>query len=178
LLFFGCLGKLINDINYNRGQYMDYNKVLLVGRVGKDPQTGVTKNGKQKAYFSLATHRFNPNSSKETDKNDTEWHDVTFFNARAEEVERLVRKGAMVKVEGSIHYYCITIGEKKIQKAEIWGSSIEVVESSFRLDGSVPTPKPVVTEPEIYTHVGGDFDSTLPSASTPMSFAQLAEEEN
>ncbi len=76
------------------------NKVILVGRVGKDPevrQAGST----QVASFSLAT------SEKFTDKQgqqqeNTEWHNIVLWGKQAELAGQYVRKGSMLYIEGSI----------------------------------------------------------------------------
>jgi single-strand DNA-binding protein len=76
------------------------NKVILVGRVGKDPETRVVGDTNV-ANFSMAT------SEKFTDKSgnkqeNTEWHNIVFWGKQAELVGQYVRKGSMLYVEGSI----------------------------------------------------------------------------
>lgn len=76
----------------------DFNKVILIGRLGKDPESKATPTGLQIAGFSLAT------GSKLKDQQVTEWHNVTCFGKTAEFVSKYLAKGARAMVEGSIRY--------------------------------------------------------------------------
>lgn len=79
------------------------NKVIIVGRLGQDPTVRQTQNGGVITTISVAT------SEKWTDKNtgepkeQTEWHNITFFNRLAEVARDYLRKGALVYIEGSLH---------------------------------------------------------------------------
>jgi single-strand DNA-binding protein len=86
-------------------QVRSLNRVILVGRTGKDPEVTVMPNsGQQLAKFSLATNEGyydkNNNSWKDLP---TEWHNIVAWRALAQKVEKGVGKGDMVLVEGSIH---------------------------------------------------------------------------
>ena len=86
-------------------QVRSLNRVILVGRVGKDPEvTVLPKTGQQKAKFGLATDEgyFDKNSNAWKDL-PTEWHNIIAWRALAQKVEKSVGKGDMVLVEGSIH---------------------------------------------------------------------------
>ncbi len=79
------------------------NKVILVGNVGKDPEVRSTQDGTKIVQFSLATSEtWNDRASGER-KERTEWHRVVVFNERiADVVEKYVRKGSKLYVEGSL----------------------------------------------------------------------------
>lgn len=78
------------------------NKVVLVGNVGRDPEIRHTNAGKKIASFSVATSEFWKDTSGERQEK-TEWHRVVIFNPNlAEVVEKYVRKGSKVYVEGSL----------------------------------------------------------------------------
>ena len=79
------------------------NKVILVGNVGKDPEVRNTQDGTKIVNFSLATSEtWNDRASGER-KERTEWHRVVVFNDRiGEVVEKYVRKGSKLYVEGSL----------------------------------------------------------------------------
>ena len=79
------------------------NKVILVGNVGKDPEIRTTQDGTKIANFSLATSEtWNDRASGER-KEKTEWHRVVVFNDRITDVvEKYVKKGKSVYVEGSL----------------------------------------------------------------------------
>lgn len=71
------------------------NKAMLIGRVGKEADVR-TVNGEKVANFSLAT------SYKAGDKDITEWHNIVAWGKPAEVVEKYVRKGTSLFVEGPI----------------------------------------------------------------------------
>jgi single-strand DNA-binding protein len=79
------------------------NKVILVGNLGRDPEIRFTQAGEKIAHFSLATsERWRDKASGEN-KERTEWHRVVVFNDRiADVVEKYLRKGAKVYVEGQL----------------------------------------------------------------------------
>lgn len=86
-------------------QVRSLNRVILVGRVGKDPEiTVMPKSGQQLAKFSMATNEgyFDKNSNAWKDL-PTEWHNIVAWRALAQKVEKGVGKGDLVLIEGSIH---------------------------------------------------------------------------
>ena len=89
------------------------NKVILLGNLGKDPIINKTKDGKSIASFSIATSE----SRKDKDGNKqekTEWHNIVIFGKLAEIVEKYVKKGSKVYLEGKISYETYEKeGEKK-----------------------------------------------------------------
>ena len=79
------------------------NKVMLIGNVGADPEMRSTPGGMRIAKVSLATSRtFNDRSGQQQEK--TEWHRLTFWDKLADVVERYVKKGDRLYVEGRIEY--------------------------------------------------------------------------
>ncbi len=79
------------------------NKVILVGNLGKDPEIRTTQGGEKIVNFTMATSEtWNDRASGER-KERTEWHRVVVFNDRiADVVEKYVKKGAKVYVEGAL----------------------------------------------------------------------------
>ena len=79
------------------------NKVILVGNLGKDPEIRSTQDGTKIANFTMATSEtWNDRASGER-KEKTEWHRVVVFNDRiADVVEKYLKKGAKVYVEGAL----------------------------------------------------------------------------
>ena len=85
-------------------QVRSLNRVILVGRVGKNPEvTVVASNSRQLAKFSLATNEgyFDKNNNAWKDL-PTEWHNIVAWGPLAQKVEKSVSKGDMLLVEGSI----------------------------------------------------------------------------
>jgi len=78
------------------------NKVILIGRSGKDPEVRNLPNGGQVTTLSLATSDSwrDKNTGQKVER--TEWHKVIFFNRLAEIAAQYLKKGAMIYVEGSI----------------------------------------------------------------------------
>ena len=76
------------------------NKVILVGRTGKEPDTKHFDNG-QLSNVSLATSEKYKNKSGETVEN-TEWHNLVFGNKLSEICEKYVTKGQLLYIEGKI----------------------------------------------------------------------------
>lgn len=75
------------------------NKVFLIGRIGKDPETFQFEDGTKKINFSLATTESYRDRSTEEWKDITEWHNIVGYRYLA---ERNVAKGDLVFVEGKI----------------------------------------------------------------------------
>ena len=79
------------------------NKVLLIGRLGADPEIKQMVNGKSVARLSLATSQTWKDKSSGERKEKTEWHRVVIFNeGLVSVVQQYVKKGANVYVEGQL----------------------------------------------------------------------------
>lgn len=79
------------------------NKVILIGNLGSDPEIRTTGSGTRVAQFSLATSRRWTSSSGEQQEK-TEWHRVVCWDKLADIVEKYLRKGNQVYIEGAIEY--------------------------------------------------------------------------
>ena len=79
------------------------NKVMLIGNVGNDPDVRTTSSGTPIANMSLATTRKWQDGSGEQ-KEKTEWHRLTVWGKLVDVVERYVKKGDRLYVEGRIEY--------------------------------------------------------------------------
>lgn len=87
---------------------MSLNKVLLIGNVGKDPEVRYLNNGNpgdqnaKVATFTLATtERYRDRVSGEM-KEMTEWHNIVTWRSLADRVERFVKKGSQIFIEGHL----------------------------------------------------------------------------
>ena len=79
------------------------NKVILVGNLGKDPESRSFQNGGKVVNFTLATSETWSDRSSGERKEKTEWHNVVIRNEKLGEIaERYLKKGAKVYIEGSI----------------------------------------------------------------------------
>ena len=77
------------------------NKVILVGRLGKDPEIKSTAGGQTVAKFTMATdEKFTDKSGEKQER--TEWHNIVAWARLAEICGQYLRKGSLVYIEGSI----------------------------------------------------------------------------
>jgi len=77
------------------------NKVMLIGRLGKDPEIRYTPDGSPVASFSLATSE-NWTDKSGTRQERTEWHNIVAWTRLADLSKRFLAKGRQVYVEGRI----------------------------------------------------------------------------
>src|SRR5580692_10977792 len=112
------------------------NKVILVGNLGKDPEVHSTQAGSKIVSFTLATSETRNDRASGERKERTEWHRVVVFNDRiGEVVEKYVRKGSKLYVEGTLQT------RKWTDQAGVEKYTTEVVIGRFRgeltmLDGA------------------------------------------
>ena len=79
------------------------NKVLLIGRLGADPEVKQMVNGKSVARLSLATSKSWKDKNTGEKKEKTEWHRIVVFNeGLVNVVKQYLKKGAQIYVEGQI----------------------------------------------------------------------------
>ena len=79
------------------------NKVLLIGRLGADPEIKQMVNGKNVARLSLATSQAWKDKSTGEKKEKTEWHRIVVFNeGLVNVVQQYLKKGAQIYVEGQL----------------------------------------------------------------------------
>ncbi len=78
------------------------NKVILVGNIGKDPETRYMPNGKAVTNFSVATSEGWTDKQSGDKQERTEWHNVVLFEKLAEIAAEYLRKGSQVYIEGSL----------------------------------------------------------------------------
>lgn len=78
---------------------MSINKIMLIGRVGNNPEVTYLDNGIAVAKFSLATSDVYKNKSGEKVENTT-WHNIVLWRSLAEVAEKYVTKGALLYIEG------------------------------------------------------------------------------
>lgn len=104
------------------------NKVILIGRLGRDPETRFMANGEAVCNFSVAT------SEKYTDKNGqrqeaTEWHSVTMYRKLAEIAGQYLKQGSQVYIEGKIK------SRKYTDKNGVESTAYEIIASEMKMLG-------------------------------------------
>ena len=138
------------------------NKVILVGRLGKDPETHYMPNGDAVTNVTLATSETWKDKAGEKQEK-TEWHRVTFYRKLAEIAGEYLKKGSMVYVDGrletrkwtdkaGVEKYTTEIIANEMQmlsSRSSGGNSFEVVDQSAPASGG---GKPAAAKG------GGEFD--------------------
>jgi single-strand DNA-binding protein len=107
---------------------MSVNKVILVGRLGRDPETRYTGGGQAVANFSVATDESYKDKNGERQKR-TEWHKIVVWGKQAEIAQQYLKKGSLIFIEGRIQSR--EWQDKEGQKR----TSFEIVASNFRMLG-------------------------------------------
>jgi single-strand DNA-binding protein len=107
---------------------MSVNKVILVGRLGRDPETRYTGGGQAVANFSVATDETYKDKAGERQKR-TEWHKIVVWGKQAEIAQQYLKKGSLIFIEGRIQSR--EWQDKEGQKR----TSFEIVASNFRMLG-------------------------------------------
>jgi single-strand DNA-binding protein len=107
---------------------MSVNKAILVGRLGRDPETRYTSSGQAVCNFTMATDETYKDRSGERQKH-TEWHRIVVWGKLAEIAQQYLRKGSLIFVEGRIQTWQ---WEKDGQKR----TSTDIVANNFRMLGS------------------------------------------
>jgi single-strand DNA-binding protein len=108
---------------------MSVNKAILVGRLGRDPETRYTSGGQAVCNFTMATDETYKDRAGERQKR-TEWHKIVVWGKQAEIAQQYLRKGSLIYVEGRIQsrQWDDREGQKR--------TSVEIVANNFRMLGS------------------------------------------
>lgn len=125
---------------------MNLNKVVLIGRLTKDPESKTTPSGQTVCNFSLATNRvWNQNNQKQEK---TEFHNIVLWQRLAEIAAQYLKKGSMVLVEGRLQTrsWQDASGVKKY-RTEIVGENLQLGPRSSNPGSSSYTPPPQKAEP-------------------------------
>lgn len=83
----------------------DYNRVILMGRLAKDPDMRRTPAGTLVARVSLATGREWKDKTTGEKKSETEFHPIVAWGAVADTLEKYCKKGKQLHIEGRLHSY-------------------------------------------------------------------------
>ena len=128
---------------------MSLNKVILIGNVGKDPDVRYFDNGNAIANFTLATSERGYKLANGTEVPErTEWHNIVTSRERAQWVEKYVKKGSLVYVEGKIRSrnYDDKDGNKRYI-TEIFADRIEFYSLGTRRDGAQGSDTTTTNDP-------------------------------
>mgnify|MGYP000908851418 CR=1 FL=1 len=104
-----------------------YQKLIIIGNLGRDPEMRFTPDGKPVTSFSVATSR------RYKDKDETTWFRVTVWGNQAESASQYLQKGSKVLVEGRLNPDSSTGGPRTYQRKDgSWAASFEMTAENIR----------------------------------------------
>lgn len=115
-----------------------YNRVMLLGSLGADPEYRVTQGGQGVLNMRLATNEsyFDKKQNKRVER--TDWHTVVLWGARAEALSKFLAKGASIFVEGSLR----TSSYDNREGVKVWKTEVvatNVILAGGKRDGAART---------------------------------------
>tara|TARA_Y100000768_G_scaffold351576_1_gene302586 strand:- start:2575 stop:3000 length:426 start_codon:yes stop_codon:yes gene_type:complete len=135
---------------------MSVNKVIILGRVGANPEVKYMPSGNAVVNLSIATNRKFKNQDTGSYEDKTEWHRVVFFNKPAETIGQYVKKGQQLYVEGRLQT------RKWQDKDGVEKYSTDIISDNFTFIGS----KSDNQEFESSTSQNNEtFDQSVPSTN-------------
>ncbi len=136
---------------------MSVNKVILVGRLGKDPEVRYTASGVAVTNFSLATSEFYKDRNGERQER-TEWHNIVVWDRLAETCAKYLKKGKQVYIEGRLQTreYDDRDGNKR-RTTEIVATQMQMLGRAGEESGDVSAPP--ITEPQHAPKARGEENS-------------------
>ena len=112
------------------------NKVILVGNLGRDPETRYAQNGSAVTNFSIATSESWRDRASGEQQERTEWHNVVCFARLAEIAGEYLRKGSKVYIEGSLRTTSWEQEGQKRYRTEIMARELQMLDSRGGAGGS------------------------------------------
>lgn len=105
------------------------NKVMLIGNLGRDPETRYAQNGSAVTRFSVATSESWRDRTSGEQQERTEWHNVVCFARLAEIAGEYLRKGSKVYIEGSLRTSSWEANGEKKYRTEINARELQMLDS-------------------------------------------------
>ncbi len=122
----------------------DLNKVLIIGRLGKDPETRYTPQGSAMTRFTVASGR-RWRTAEGEDREDTEWFNVVAWDKLAETCGQYLQKGSRVYIEGRLQtrsWDDQTTGQKRYMTEVIANDMIMLESRRDSMNGGAGTAEP------------------------------------
>jgi len=105
------------------------NKVILIGNLGRDPETRYAQNGGAVTNFSVATSESWRDKASGEQQDRTEWHNVVCFARLGEIAGEYLRKGSKVYIEGSLRTTSWEQDGQKKYRTEIMARELQMLDS-------------------------------------------------
>lgn len=135
------------------------NKIMLIGRCGKDPVIKTSPTGVKYGTLTLATSETYKTKTLEK-KEITQWHHLKFFGSLSEIFERYVKKGHRIHVEGTIQYSEYEKDGHKMRATEIMVKQVTLLEKPTQQDIDSAMPPEDDYVPQASTNY--NFEDDLP----------------
>lgn len=139
---------------------MSLNKVILIGRLGRDPEVRYMPNGEAVCNFSVATSEtWNDRNGQRVER--TEWHNITMYRKLAEIAGQYLKKGGLVYLEGRIQ-------SRKYQgKDGIERTAYDIIASEMKMLGSRNENSGGVPYDEAYGQSQEGYQRAAPQRQQP-----------
>ena len=111
------------------------NKVILVGNLGRDPETRYAQNGTAVTRFSVATSESWRDKASGEQQERTEWHNVVCFARLGEIAGEYLRKGSKVYIEGQLRTSSWEADGQKKYRTEINAREMQMLDSRGSMEG-------------------------------------------
>ncbi len=145
------------------------NKVILVGRLGKDPEVRNLENGATVANFTMATSESYKDKTTGDKKEITEWHNIVLWRGLAEIAAKYLHKGDMVYVEGKLRTRSWEKEGVTRYTTEIIGDNMTMLSTQRNGGGGNSDYKP--SAPQYSAQGGGDdFGGKADNATDDLPF--------
>ncbi len=113
------------------------NKVMLIGNLGRDPETRYAQSGSAVTRFSIATSESWKDKASGEMQERTEWHNVVCFARLAEIAGEYLRKGSKVYIEGSLRTSSWEADGQKKYRTEVNARELQMLDSRGGADSGM-----------------------------------------
>jgi len=115
------------------------NKVILIGNLGRDPETRYAQGGSAVTNFSVATTESWRDRQSGEQQERTEWHNVVCFARLAEIAGEYLKKGSKVYIEGSLRTSSWEQDGQKKYRTEVMARDLQMLDSRGGMGAGAPT---------------------------------------
>ena len=137
------------------------NKVILLGNVGRDPETRYAQNGTAVTRFSIATSEIWKDRSSGEQQERTEWHNIVCFARLAEVAGEYLKKGSKVYIEGQLRTSSWEQDGQKKYRTEVNARELQMLDSKVQSE----MQSPPLDEPLPSSKAGDAADKSLEDPS-------------
>ena len=141
------------------------NKVILIGNLGRDPETRYAQGGTPVTNFSVATTESWRDRNSGDQQERTEWHNIVCFARLAEIAGEYLKKGSKVYIEGSLRTSSWEQEGQKRYRTEVIARDMQMLDSRGASSGpptGFESGRPVTVPDNAPTLSDDDFDDDIP----------------